>query len=318
MTKRYTVRADFQDKAGRTLTTRKLELTEDSAKAALIDAHKVFAEVVSSDPRIDVVSSVVEGPAGERIATTDYADELHGAVGRDSLSSTGLLEEVDPELRKRQDAVEVDYGGIAQAAAQGAWDSLSHDVKQDFLDFLDSVDFAQPGEDKTVVTVHDEQTCGPCTCEDCKPTVTVQDDSAAGRAATGGESKGSSGFPGLQTGLDYGTERSVVVHQSSESALEGILAGIDYHMERGRRPLRIKVAPEVMREMLRQVPAPVGTIPLAPIYVGGIPVVCDPNLTQPVQMELPSRQDSHLDYWKHYRYSDFTTSKFPWTSSIKN
>jgi hypothetical protein len=89
--KRYRVTSHLRDKAGKTLrTVDTFDGVEESAKCALVEAHKKMATLAAQDPRIDCFASTIKGP-GEEISTVDYADELDRASGE------GLMQEIRPE-----------------------------------------------------------------------------------------------------------------------------------------------------------------------------------------------------------------------------
>jgi hypothetical protein len=89
--KRYRVTSHLRDKAGKTLrTVDTFDGVEESAKCALVEAHKKMVTLAAQDLRIDCFASTIKGP-GEEISTVDYADELDRASGE------GLMQEIRPE-----------------------------------------------------------------------------------------------------------------------------------------------------------------------------------------------------------------------------
>jgi hypothetical protein len=88
---RYRVTSHLRDKAGKTLrTVDTFDGVEESAKCALVEAHKKMVTLAAQDLRIDCFASTIKGP-GEEISTVDYADELDRASGE------GLMQEIRPE-----------------------------------------------------------------------------------------------------------------------------------------------------------------------------------------------------------------------------
>lgn len=89
----YRVDSVFRTREGREL--RRMETfggDAESAKDALARAFERMRSIVAEDDRIDMVVSTAHGPKGERVTSSDYADELGSGA-----SCSGLTEETRPE-----------------------------------------------------------------------------------------------------------------------------------------------------------------------------------------------------------------------------
>lgn len=115
----YRVSSIFRDRAGKELRRNDTFNGEaDSARDALIQAHRTMAETAGADARIDSIASTCKGADGEQIGTTDYADELDCGT-----SSSGLMNEIDASM----------LDGRADTLAADALDAVLTDGQKDSL-----------------------------------------------------------------------------------------------------------------------------------------------------------------------------------------
>lgn len=103
----YRVDSVLRNREGREL--RRMESfggDAESAKDALAQAFERLRSIVGADGRIDSVVSTVHGPKGERVVSSDYADELGSGASCSGLTEETRPEDFEPATTSARDALE--------------------------------------------------------------------------------------------------------------------------------------------------------------------------------------------------------------------